>query len=69
MGHMPRKIEALPPKDESIKLRISAGDLRAWQEAARLDAMKLSDWIRRRCNGQPAAAPVLEARSRRKGAR
>jgi hypothetical protein len=45
-------------KDAMIKLRITEADLQRWRDAAALDDMPLSDWIRRRVDGRPTTPPV-----------
>lgn len=45
-----------------IRIRVSEKERKAWDDAADKDDLKLSEWIRRRCNGQTvvdAAAPKL----------
>ena len=46
------------PKDVRLDLRISEDEHAAWKMAADEAGLKLSEWIRRRCNGiQMVAAP------------
>ncbi len=45
-------------KTAMIKLRITEADLKRWRDAAALDDMPLSDWIRRRVDGRPTSAPA-----------
>jgi hypothetical protein len=45
-------------RDESIKLRVTAAELAAWQAAADKSDMVLSEWIRQRCAGPRALPPA-----------
>jgi hypothetical protein len=45
--------------DLVIKFRVRSDDAAAFVAAAERDRMKLSDWVRRRCLGLPATAPVI----------
>ena len=45
-------------RDESIKLRVTAAELAAWQAAADKSEMVLSEWIRQRCAGPQALPPA-----------
>ncbi len=46
-------------KEATITLRLTVDEQKAWKAAAELEQMPLSLWIRRRCNGLAAAAPVM----------
>jgi hypothetical protein len=48
-------------KVSQTSIRMSEAEREAWEEAARIDGRSLSAWIIRRCNGEPATAPVLKA--------
>jgi hypothetical protein len=37
-------------KSETIRLRVSADEVKAWRAAAKRERVYLSEWIRRRCN-------------------
>ena len=68
-------------RDKNIIIRLSAEERAAWQDAADKDGRTLSDWIRRRCNGDattapsakrkpaPAAPQIQPARPSKKGGR
>jgi hypothetical protein len=43
-------IVPLPPKAETINIRVAAEDLERWRGTADANSMTLSDWIRRTCN-------------------
>jgi hypothetical protein len=62
---MPQTNQANMPddmnRDVTIKIRLTAVEHAAWLAAADRDEMTLSQWIRRRCNGQSALAPELGA--------
>jgi hypothetical protein len=45
-------------KTAMIKFRVTEADLKRWRDAALVDDMPLSDWIRRRCDGRPTTQPV-----------
>lgn len=45
-------------KDTRLGLRVATTDRRAWAQAAVADGRTLSDWVTRRCNGEPATAPT-----------
>jgi hypothetical protein len=49
-------------KDALIQLRVTSAERDAWQEAAELSEMTLSDWIRQRCNGPAALPPQLKTK-------
>jgi hypothetical protein len=56
-------MQAVPNKaalDETIRLRLDPSRRASWQEAAKRDHRTLSDWIRMRCEGLPASAPLTE---------
>jgi len=65
------------PKDATFLLRLSADELAAWRAAADAAGLKLSEWVRRRCNGvqrieaqtiEPPPPPKAKrARSRKRG--
>jgi uncharacterized protein (DUF1778 family) len=48
-------------KTSQTAIRMTEAEREAWDEAARIDGRSLSAWIIRRCNGEPATAPVLKA--------
>ena len=48
-------------KTSQTAIRMTEAEREAWEEAARIDGRSLSAWIIRRCNGEPAIAPVLKA--------
>jgi hypothetical protein len=39
-------------RDKVVQLRLSALERKAWDTAAKAAGLKLSDWIRRRVNGE-----------------
>lgn len=45
-------------RTEHINFRASAADRNSWIRAAKSDGRSLTDWIIRRCNGNPTTAPV-----------
>lgn len=49
-----------------IQVRLTSDEHRSWLAAADLEKMALSAWVRRRCNGLPAAAPVVRAGAKRR---
>lgn len=55
-------------REVTVRLRVTAEEQDSWLKAAELEQMTLSQWIRRRCNGLAAAAPVIaEPTPRKKG--
>ena len=56
-------------RDKNIIIRLSAEERAAWQAAADSDGRSLSDWIRRRCNGDVTTVPNAGHATKRKPAR
>jgi len=61
----------LPPKAETINIRVAAEDLDRWRETADANAMTLSDWIRRTCNATAqsfiVSTPAVSVKPTKKG--
>jgi hypothetical protein len=55
----PEGTDMLDPMDKevTIALRVSKEERADWEQAAAADGRKLSDWIRRRCNGLESSKP------------
>lgn len=47
-------------RTKNVGVKATPAEHAAWQAAADADGRTLSSWIARRCNGQPATAPVFE---------
>ena len=39
-------------REAVLKLRVSESDLELWRHGAELAGLKLSEWVRRKCNGE-----------------
>ena len=46
-------------KDAFVGIRLTRGERRAWEAAARADGRTLTYWVVARCNGLQTTAPVL----------
>ena len=48
-------------RDDLVQVRISKAERKTWETAAKSAGLKLSDWIRRQCNGSEVDPDLVDA--------